>query len=185
MITTSSVILFLICHSNNFIDSVKHKIISSEIYAIHAVQLKDKPVQLGMINVPIYDLPGEIVAPWIDSEAFPAIQSSDEVKLAAMTKESLEISEEPKKDEASFVNRPIESQSSESVDAPPPGKKMKMIKTTRTFMQNGYQMTETVNELVPCDDNEDVEMESAPAAKPAAAPVKAKQSSMMSFFKKK
>lgn len=135
--------------------------------------------------MPIYNLPGEIVAPWIDSEAFPAIQSSDEVKLAAMTKESLEISEEPKKDEAIFVNRPIESQSSESVDAPPPGKKMKMIKTTRTFMQNGYQMTETVNELVPCDDDEDVEMESAPAAKPAAAPVKAKQSSMMSFFKKK
>ena len=90
---------------------------------------------------------------------FPAIQSSDEVKLAAMTKESLEISEEPKKDETSF-NRPIESQSSESIDASTWKKmKKKMIKTTRTFMQNGYQMTETVNELVPCDDNEDVEME--------------------------
>lgn len=133
-----------------------------------------------MINVPIFDLPGEIEAPWINSDNFPKMQSSEEVKLATMTKESLEITEETK-------GKPDEA-IDESVDAPPPGKKMKMIKTTRTFMQNGYQMTETVNELVPCDDN-DVEMEHTPVEQPAvsttAAPAKAKQSSMMSFFKKK
>ena len=140
-----------------------------------------------MINVPIFDLPGEIIAPWIDSKDFPKIQNSDEIKLAAMTKESLEITEEPRiaTISAEGNNGPIETHT-EFVDAPPPGKKMKMIKSTRTFMQNGYQMTETVNELVPCDDD-DVDMESVTSAKTAAAapPVKAKQSSMMSFFKKK
>lgn len=174
-----------------FLDSIgSNKIISLEIYAIHAVPLRDKPVQLGMINVPIFDLPGEIEAPWINSENFPKIQSSEESKLAAMTKESLEITEEPtNEDEAKSDDRHTASSiaESESVDAPPPGKKMKMVKTTRSFMQNGYQMTETVNELVPCDDN-DVGMEPVmeqPAAAATAAPAKAKQSSMMSFFKKK
>ena len=181
---------YIIC-----LDSIPNKIISTEIYAIHAVPLKDKSVQLGLINVPIYDLPGEIEAPWINSENFPKIQNNEEVILAAMIKRSVEITEEPTNElnTTSDNDRPNETPTvpNESGDAaPPPGKKMKMVKSTRTFMQNGYQMSETVNELVPCDDT-DVDMESnnaLPAQQPvvvAAAPAKAKQSSMMSFFKKK
>lgn len=164
--------------------------LSTEIFAVHAVALKDKSVQLGMINVPIYDLAGEIQAPWIDTDNFPALPSSDEVKLSKLA-DTLTVEESDKDEPMEQVKIVLAPKKSEPahddlVSQQPPGKRMKMIKKTRTFMENGYQMTEVINELVECEEGEEVEIVApvVPVA-PSATATKPKQSSMMSFFKKK
>lgn len=158
--------------------------ISCEIYAIHAVPLRDRTVQLGMINVPIFDLAGEIEAPWINS---PDFTFYDDIKSIDFDdKIVVQVDDSNKLDPTNV--------------GPSAAKKMKMVKTTRTFMENGYQMTEVVNELVPCNDNdkdEDVKMSNdtnvpVPSKATETSNVSApavnkppKQSSMMNFFKKK
>lgn len=163
------------------------KLISSEIYAIHAIPLKDKSVQLGMINAPIFDLSGEIEAPWIDSKNEIIIENPISI-------ESLNI--QANNDTNITTATTIATVDVHEVDSQPPGKKMKMIQKTRSFIHDGYQKVETYNELVPCDDdNEEMETKAHTAAEaiiPAPTPAtqtqaqpKSKQSSMMNFFKKK
>lgn len=168
-------------------------LISSEIFAIHAVPIKDKSVQFGLINVPIFDLAGEIEAPWIDSNKFPKIETCDEVALKISEQKLISEEEEEsiKEDEITSSSKqapPVQPQS--KTDSQPPEKKMKMVPTVRTFMHNGYQMTEVVNEHVPCDGAEDTSSaNSTTTSKPtpdvSSVPAKSKQSSMMNFFKKK
>lgn len=165
--------------------------ISSEIYSVHAVPVKDKSVQFGLINVPIFDMKGEIEAPWIDSSKIPEIETTD--YMASM---KISNQKHPEIQSKADVQVPSASTNSQSQAQPadsfesqsqPPEKKMKTVPTVRTFMHNGYQMTEVVNELVPCyGDKEEDSTNITAAVKPAAAPpAKSKQSSMMNFFKKK
>ena len=141
-----------------------------------------------MINAPIFDLSGEIEAPWIDSKNEIIINNPVNI-------ESLNISAQANNSTTTTTATATAAiVDVHEVDSQPPGKKMKMIQKTRSFMHDGYQQVETYNELVPCDD-EDEEMESktqtaeiikpALAAKQTQAQPKSKQSSMMNFFKKK
>lgn len=135
-----------------------------------------------MINAPIFDLTGDIVAPWIESKNEIVINtpSSDVINTTAIANTK----------NTTTVN-PMSSVANE-VASQPPEKKMKIIQKTRTFMHDGYQQVETYNELVPCDDEEMTDKPVINALTnatqtPSAAPAqtKSKQSSMMSFFKKK
>ncbi len=168
-----------------------------------------------MINVPIFDLAGEISAPWIDLENFPAAPKYTEVVLNSnsisdsnisknnVNQVEVDLAKSVQDTSISNLNNPlsinstnnkIETEASSSIVQGPPTKKMKMVKKTRTFVENGYQMTEVVNELVPCDDENDPEAEvvKAAAVKPEVTPSSAatinkpkQQSSMMNFFNKK
>lgn len=158
---------------------VTGEVISSEIYAIHAIPLKDKSVQLGMINVPIFDVIGEIEAPWIESKVPEIITNipTERVEPAAIVQ-----SGNPVVQSAQPLSQT--SQPDHTIEASqPPGKKMKMVQKTRTFMHDGYQQVETYNELVEVEE-EETRVETPKPAAPAAQ-TKSKQSSMMSFFKKK
>ena len=161
-------------------------------------------MQLGLINVPIFDLAGEISAPWIDLENFPDVSKYTELALDnnnPISDAKVEVvANLTKSVEATSLNlnNPISINSTtnkieaETSTQGPPIKKMKMIKKTRNFVENGYQMTEVVNELVPCDDENNVDTEEVAVVKPVAAVSTAaavnkpkQQSSMMNFFKKK
>ncbi len=157
---------------------MERNVLSSEIYAIHAIPLKDKSVQFGMINVPIFDVAGEIEAPWIDKTENTISYVQSGVQNAQISSNKPASSTTTPNTQPTVIN-PVENE----VASQPPGKKMKMVQKTRTFMHDGYQQVETYNELVPCDDNE-LEIAKTQPTQPAA-PAKAKQSSMMSFFKKK
>lgn len=141
-----------------------------------------------MINAPIFDFSGEIEAPWIE-------KSKNEIIITNPPIESLNI----QTDKSNTIDSTTASNTKiDEVASQPPEKKMKMIQKTRTFMHDGYQQVETYNELVPCDDedfervratenpdsNFSASQSQAPAPQIPAQP-KSKQSSMMSFFKKK
>lgn len=166
-----------------FLDVKGKKVLSSEIYAIHAIPLKDKSVQLGMINVPIFDVTGEIEAPWIDKtdNIITSVQpgANNGVQNAHIS------TNKPTSSVMSNTQTVVTNDAAHEIASQPPGKKMKMVQKTRTFMHDGYQQVETYNELVPCDDNEMEETITKTQPSQPAAPAKAKQSSMMSFFKKK
>ena len=159
-----------------------------QIYALHKAPLRDRQSQLGMMNVPI------ILPPSLKSEY---------IKAPPVSATAISPSAEPVEDVEMTDSQPaLKAESVKATTAVPeptttahqsaPGKRMKMVKVTRTFTENGYQMTETVNEMVPCeeDDSEALPAESnsttaASSVKPkAAAPTAAKQSNLMSFFKK-
>jgi len=141
-----------------------------------------------MINAPIFDLSGEIEAPWIDSNNEIIINN-------AVNIESLNINMQANNSTTTTTATTTAIVDVHEVDSQPPGKKMKMIQKTRSFMHDGYQQVETYNELVPCNDEEEEEIESktqtaeitkpGPVATQTQAQPKSKQSSMMNFFKKK
>ena len=157
--------------------------ISSEIFAIHSVPIKDTSVQFGLIDVPIFDLKGEIEAPWITK--LPETSGIESFKIVQVD-DNVDVDEDEEMEAATIQSSLI-----------PPVKRMKTVQSVRTFMHNGYQMTEVVNELVPFADNEQeqeieivanapIPITSLPLpAPPPQIPAKAKQSSMMNFFKKK
>lgn len=66
----------------------------------------------------------------------------------------------------------------------PAGPKMKAIKVPKTFMENGYLVTEMITEMVPVDENSSSQerQKSDPVAK---KPAGRKQGSLLSFFKPK
>lgn len=178
-----------------------------KIYAVHKAPLKDRVSQLGMMNVPIV-LPPSLTAEHINAPKVGAssvfstkpTEGEDAIKAdvsdVEMTDDSLPT--QTKKSCAATAAAPIATSN---------GKRMKMVKVTRTFMENGYQMTETVNEMVPCDDDdpEAIPLEdgngnikkndtSVSASKPTTSAAdnaklkpsttSGKQSNLMSFFKK-
>jgi hypothetical protein len=158
------------------------------IYALHKAPLRDRQSQLGMMNVPIILPPSlaseRIKASPVSASALPAHQDllMGDSRPAALRLES-----------SSAIKAAEPNTIAQSTCA---GKRMKMIKVTRTFTENGYQMTETVNEMVPCDDDDSEALISdltatatgrtsangKTTAPSAAAPPK--QSNLMSFFKK-
>lgn len=166
------------------------------IYALHKAPLKDRQTQLGMMNVPI------ILPPSLKSEHIkaPPVTAS----VLAPPQEDIEMALEEKAEAiitetiAKTTIAPAPANASTTTVTPTvhqqtaPGKRMKMVKTTRTFTENGYQMTEIVNEMVPCEDNDpDAVSEEISSGKDltasktkAAAAAPGKQSNLMSFFKK-
>ena len=142
-----------------------------------------------MINVPIYDVIGEIEAPGIDSSSIKIIHPIHPPSAAVVVEETVDNHLASAAENLQVVENPqipISNRVDES-SSQPPNKKMKLVKKTRTFMQNGYEMVEHYNEMVPCEEEEDELSETVSVKQSAAAPpqTKSKQSSMMSFFKKK
>jgi len=165
----------------------------SQIYAIHKAPLKDRPTQLGMMNVPI------VLPPSLQSENIKAPPVTASMSSTKADDEDVEMKDAEDAPKASIDTASSTTPSTTNAIKTGPvststGKRMKMVKVTRTFMENGYQMTETVNEMVPCDDDDPdaIPLDGASSAKApstttaskASAPTAAKQSNLMSFFKK-
>ena len=170
------------------------RVLSQDIYSIQLTPLKDKIVQLGMINGPILIKPA-IDAPWIhaeDDRSKPAFSLSPaEPVNCPMQVDAPQEAVAPAAETNANVKAPSAFQAAECAAEPaskaaaadePIPKKMKMVKVPRTFMENGYQMTEMVNELVPCDEGEVAE---DPKPNPGPKTTTAKQGTLLNFFKKK
>lgn len=166
---------------------------SAQLYALHKAPLQSgNDFKLGMMNVPII-LPPSLQAPHIEAGEFKPVALAKPSEDVEMEDAAVEASSS----ETALINA-IKTTTNATSNAPTStgGKRMKMVKVVRTFTENGYQMTETVNEMVPCDDDdpdalplngETEAKKAAPAtttSTTSAKPAAPKQSNLMSFFKK-
>jgi hypothetical protein len=182
-------------------------ILSEQIYSVQAVPLFDRDSQLAALNVPII-LEPTIRAPWImrreeGGAAFTLEQPmsvDSELPKTEMAAEEAEPSRtleppEPPETLETLTTASATGSATGSIGEPVP-KRMKLVKVPRVYVENGYQMTEIVNELVPCDDNDpEAELlnpQNSPSvtkgtAKPTSAKATtstSKQGNLLSFFKK-
>ena len=168
---------------------------SAQLYALHKAPIElEKDVKLAMMNVPII-LPPSLKAPHIEAGEFKATvvaKPSDDIEMEDSSVPA-SASESALMNSIKTTASAINNTTSASAPTTNTGaKRMKMVKVVRTFTENGYQMTETVNEMVPCDDDDpyalplagESDKKKAAPTTSTAKPAAPKQSNLMNFFKK-
>lgn len=179
------------------------RIHASYIYSVQPMTCEAKFPRLETLNG-CMTVPPTLSAPWIvkreERRTRPAVSAASRA-AHAVAEPPAKAAPEPVDKTDAIPSESTRHPSDTAAVTHPSGKRMKLVKVTRTFTENGYQMTETVNELVPCDET-DVPSSprsdapasvgasrstlSTPAKKAETAkPTTGKQSSMMSFFQKK